>query len=254
VRELIAEVLGPEQLDAVLAAERTTEEPVWPQIAGMKDQALQAYLTQQHPQAIAYILSQLPSARAATVLALLTSEQRNDLIGRMLTLGSVTEWVKVQVERSLREDLFKSSAAPSRPHGSIAGILNELEAPLTEAAITYLEGAVPEDAGIIRKLLFKFEDLPTLSAQSLTTLFDRIPVERIVVALQGLDAGLQTTILSALAPRARRLAESELTSGATAPAAEVTAARRAIVDMVLPMLANGELTLADATGVEPGAA
>lgn len=246
VRGLIAEVLGQEQFDAVLSGAPPAEEPVWPQLADLKDEALHDYLMGQHPQVMAYMLSQLPSGRVASILKLLSREQRNDLIARMLSLGSVGDAMKAEVERAIRLDLRKTDTRPSRPYGSIAGILNEMEPTLTDEAIAYLEGSVPEDASAIRKLLFKFEDLPTLAPKSLTVLFDRIPVERIVVALQGADPALMETVLSSMAPRARRLAESELQSGATVAPGDIVSGRKAIVETVLTMLSAGELALANA--------
>lgn len=251
VRSLIAEVLGEDQLDAVLSGPRVVQEPVWPQLAEMKETALHTYLSSQHPQAAAYILSQLRSSQVASVIKLLTREQRNDLIVRMLSLGSISDLVKAQIEQAIRADLTKTTVEQPRPHGSIAGILNELESTQTDEAIAYLDSSLPQDAGAIKKLLFKFENLPSLSTKSLTVLFDRTPVERTVVALQGLDPAIQNTVLSALAPRARRLAESELNSGATAPAEEVALARKAVVEMVLAMMSRGELTLAEEAGAEP---
>ena len=70
-------------------------------------------------------------------------------------------------------------------------------------------------------------------AKRMTVLMDGIPVERTVIALQGADAELQDKVLSALSPRARRMAEAELQSPANVAARDITEARRSIVDSVL---------------------
>jgi flagellar motor switch protein FliG len=75
---------------------------------------------------------------------------------------------------------------------------------------------------------------------------DGIPVERTVLALQGADAELQTKVLSALAPRARRMAEAELQSPANVPPRDIVDARRTIVDSVLRLAADGLIDISGA--------
>lgn len=109
-------------------------------------------------------------------------------------------------------------------------------------------GIKPKDAEAIRKMLFKFEDLLRL-ARALTVLMDGIPVERTVLALQGADAELQSKVLSALSPRARRMAEAELQSPANVPARDIADARRAMVDSVLRLSAEGAIDISS-TSIE----
>ncbi len=74
-------------------------------------------------------------------------------------------------------------------------------------------------------------------------LLDQVPIERLVLALKGTDAVFQSTILSSLAARSRRMVEAELQGGGSASEREVADARREIVDIVLKMMASGEIVL-----------
>jgi flagellar motor switch protein FliG len=80
-----------------------------------------------------------------------------------------------------------------------------------------------------------------LAPRAMTILMDGIPVERTVIALQGSDAELQDKVLAALSPRARRMAEAELQSPANVAARDIADARRAIVDSVLRLSAEGTI-------------
>jgi flagellar motor switch protein FliG len=87
-----------------------------------------------------------------------------------------------------------------------------------------------------------------LPARGLTAVMDGIPVERTVLALQGADAELQTKVLSALAPRARRMAEAELQNPANVAARDIVDARRTIVETVLRLASEGLIDISVLTG------
>jgi flagellar motor switch protein FliG len=65
----------------------------------------------------------------------------------------------------------------------------------------------------------------------------------LVLALKGTDLPFQSTVLSSLGARSRRMVEAELQGGSTASARDVADARRVIVDAVLKMIAKGDLDL-----------
>jgi flagellar motor switch protein FliG len=162
-------------------------------------------------------------------------------MNRILGLGQVMPQVIEALETSLHEELFDNDRRSSDKHVTMAGILNNMEKDESAAVLQYLASIKPKDAEAIRKMLFKFEDLIRLPARAMTVLMDGIPVERTVIALQGADAELQGRVLAALSPRARRMAEAELQSPANVAARDIAEARRAIVDSVLRLSAEGTI-------------
>ena len=88
--------------------------------------------------------------------------------------------------------------------------------------------------------MFSFTDIDRLSMKARSVLFDRVPSERIVVALKGTDAAFRTAVLSALGARARRLVENELNNNVGSPK-EVAAARKEISATVLDLIGRGEI-------------
>lgn len=106
----------------------------------------------------------------------------------------------------------------------------------------------PEDAKILKGLLFTFNDLPRLSDRARALLFDRASIDIVVMSLRGSDPDFRNAVLSSMPSRGRRLVEGELASGASAPARDVAKARKAIADIVLGMAARNEIEL----GAPPG--
>lgn len=247
VRRLVTDVITENRSSGDPNEQFNISQDIWGQLAALPDDVLQAHFQSQSPQVAAYYLDRLGSERASTILKSFPAATRNDLLNRILGMGQVSPQVIEALENGLRDELFDVDRRSSDKYMSLAGILNNMEKEESAQALAYLASIKPKDAEAIRKMLFKFEDLLRLPARALTALMDGIPVERTVLALQGADSELQTKVLSALAPRARRMAEAELQSPANVPQRDIVEARRSIVDSVLRLAAEGLIDIAGAT-------
>ena len=239
VKRLVTDVITENKSSGSTDDQIVTRQDVWGQLAGLPDDMLHAHFRNQSPQIAAYYLDRLGSERASGILKYFSAAERNDLLNRILGLGQVNPQVIEALENALHEELFDNDRRSSEKHISLAGILNNMDKEDSSQILQYLAAIKPKDAEAIRKMLFKFEDLMKLPAKALTVLMDGVPVERTVLALQGANAELQTKVLSALSPRARRMAEAELQSPANIPARDIADARRSIVDSVLKLSAEG---------------
>ena len=107
-----------------------------------------------------------------------------------------------------------------------------------------LVAARPNEAKLVMKMLFSFDDLPRLSLRARATLFDKLPTEVVVLALRGTDAEFRDVVLSAMASRSRRLVEAELATPFTPLPRDIAKARQQIVDLVLKMAQSNEIEIA----------
>jgi len=241
---LLGIVMTEDEIAEVKSGEVIAAEPVWELVSKLKEDFLRTYLSKEHPQTTALILSKVESGLAAKVIGAWPIHQRSDLLCRMLAIKNVADDALRSLEDVLRTELLSApSDTGTNSHTSIANILNQLDKTETEEVLRLLAEARPEDAEALKGMLFSFEDLVTLPQAARTTVFDQVPIERVVQALRGVDAEFQATILSSLASRSRRMVESELQGGGAASAREVNEARRMIVDVVLKMAAKGEIEL-----------
>ncbi|MEQ1714568.1 MAG: FliG C-terminal domain-containing protein [Hyphomicrobium sp.] len=250
VKRLVNGAIAENRAAASGSGEIEESQDVWTQMGAVADDILSAFLTKQHPQVAAYLLHRLGPDRAAVLLRFFAPAQRNAIISRMLGLRDVLPVTIDALEQSIRHELFDADNGASDKYVAIASILNNFDKADSADSLSYLFGIRPRDAEAIRKLLFKFEDLMKLSPKALTVLMDGVPVERVVIALQGTDTGFQQTILAALSPRARRMAEAELQSGATASPRDLADSRRTIVDAVLKLVAEGGIDLTSSAPVD----
>lgn len=249
VRLLVEEALGNDGANLALTAPAVVEAPLdppWTEVGQLSDDVLVAYILGQHPQAAAFLLANLEQDKSADLLRSMVPDIANDLLARLLTVKELPKTIQRAFEEAVREDLISKTKSGSGAHQLVAGVLNELNQERSVGALDYISLHRPEDARIVRKMLFKFEDLPRLSARSLGVVVERLPVERIVIALRNASPALQEVVLGAMAPRARRMAESELKNDSPSPAKAVTEAKRIVAQAVLNLASTGAIELPNA--------
>jgi flagellar motor switch protein FliG len=234
-----------DELRGLLTAERArdqkavvTDEPIWTRLAKEKPERIRDYLMNQHPQAIAYILFNLPASLVADVLSDFLAAQRNDIVTRLLGIRVVIKEVEQIVQAAIQEEFF--AANHTNAHFEIvAELLNQLNSENSQSIIAHLEVHKPADAAALRKLLFQFDDLPALPVKTLALVLDRVSTEQIAVALKGANASVKEALLSAMTPRARRMIEAELQSGAVTNERDVAAARKKVASTVVQLVSEG---------------
>jgi flagellar motor switch protein FliG len=247
--QLLTGAFPPEQVADILSdVLGSSNSGMWEKLAGIPENVFAAYLLKEHAQTAAFILSKLSPSHAAKISAELPRDFRNEALRRMLSLESVPDSTLRSIEGVLQEDLLNAATRHSgaSPHTRMANIINQLDPEAMEDVLQSLALARPKEVEILKKLLFSFDDMLKLSAKARATVFDKIPTERVVLALRGSQAEFRDAVLSSLTSRARRLVESELDDGSVVSPRDVAKARRAIADLVLDMVQRNEIEIAPA--------
>jgi flagellar motor switch protein FliG len=245
--QLLTGAFPPEQVADILSdVLGSSNSGMWEKLAGIPENVFAAYLLKEHPQTAAFVLSKLSPSLAAKISAQLPRDFRNEAMRRMLSLEPVQDSTLRSIEGVLQEDLLNAAARHSgaSPHSHMANIINQLEPEAMEDVLQSLALARPKEVEILKKLLFSFDDMLKLSVKARATLFDKIPTERVVLALRGTQAEFRDGVLSSLTSRARRLVESELDDGSVVSPRDVAKARRMIADLVLEMAQRNEIEIA----------
>ena len=242
---LISGVLPPEQVKEIMSdVLGNSNATTWEKIASLPNDVLTAYLINQHPQVLTLALSKLDAGKAAAILELLPRQVRNAVTRRLLALGPVADAALRVIEARIKYDLILNPPAPvGAGTARMAGIINKMAPDQAEDVMKALEADRPEHAEALRAKLFSFDDLIKLPPATRQALFEKVPSDRIVLALATSDADFRANMLSSLTARARRLVENELSNAGTPPARDVAAARRFITDTLLDMADRGDVEL-----------
>ena len=246
VQRMLDGVLPKEQIDEIMGdVAGSPDRSIWERISAVNEGALAAYILNEHPQTAALILSKVRSSTAAKVIAHLPAERRDGIIRRMLTVKPVVDEVMRQFERILQQEFSGnlSRIAGGEGNARIAEIINKLDPEQIGAIMQSLESTRPKAAQALKNQLFTFDDLAKLSQRGRATLFDKVPPDKVILALKGTSAEYREIILSSLSSRVRKMIESELNNGQPVPARDVADARRSIVELALDFAGRGELEI-----------
>ena len=254
---LLQGALSTEELTAVYANESNDtnqRRSVYEALADMGAETLVERFQSEHPQLIALILARLDADLAAAVCAGLVAVEldvhfRNEVMRRMLSVTLLEPAAEAALEASLREVFLAADARSGRGarHQSLAEIVNRMDKAQGDEMLAAIAETAPEDAVAIRRLLFAFEDLPSLAKRARLVLFDDVSVDTLTAALVGTTDELRETVLSSLAARTRRMVEAELTTGREIEIAEAVGARRQIAALALRFAREGRIALPNPT-------
>ena len=242
---LLAGALPPDQVADIMSdVLGNSNKTIWQKIAAVTPQTLTDHLMLQHPQVVALALSKIDASAAAEVMALMPRPARNEAMRRLLGLRPVADPPIRLIEVRLHDELVVN---PPRPAGAsaskMADIINKMAPEHMQDLLAALERDSPQEAEFLRSKLFSFDDLVKLPQKSRQVLFEKVPSERIVLALIGTTEDFCANVLSSLTARARRLVENEMSNAGGSAQKDVLAARRGIVDVLLEMAERGEVQL-----------
>lgn len=245
---LLRETLSAEEASAVIENRRPellTQESVWDVLPRVSLDVLQTYLSTQHPQVTAYVISRLPSDIAARLLISFGPQERGAIIQRTLHIRKVGPSTIAMLEAVLQREITGKENAGSEKshHGTIANIINQLEKSEIDELLAGLTELGAEDLAKIKAKLFTFEDIIRISQRARLILFDEIQTDVVTSALHGCKPRLQELILQSLSTRGRRMVETELSSQTNINANTVTEARRSIARTAIALAERGDIKL-----------
>lgn len=207
---------------------------------------LVSFLSKEHPQTIALILSHLNPDQTAEALKELSPELRADVAYRIATLGKVSPQTLKQIEKVVDEMAGTNlSQSVSKIGGSksLANILNRLNINLTKEILEQIEINDPDVAAEVKRLMFMFEDIINIQDKDIQKILKEVDRKDLALALKVADDALRNKIFSNMSERAADLLKEELQYMGMVKLKEVEAAQSKIIDIIKSLEENGEISL-----------
>jgi len=205
-----------------------------------------SFLSKEHPQTIALILSHLHPDQTASALKELTEPLRSDVVFRIATLGKISPQTLKQIERVV-DDMagFSMSQSLSKIGGtkSLAAILNRTNVSLSKEILSGLEQKDADVAGEVKRLMFLFDDIVNIQDKDIQKILREVDRKDLALSLKIADEKLRQKIFSNMSERASDLLKEELQYMGMVKLKEVEAAQAKIIDLVKALEESGEIAL-----------
>lgn len=240
--------LTPEEVDGLLGrrtAFQAYEASIWDRLGEAEPKLVAKFLSREHPQTIAYILSQMPSMFGAKVLLEIPDERRADIMNRAVNMKEVSPKAAQIIEKRVVE-LVTALDAERSSNGSskVAELMNELEKNQVDTLLTSLETISKDSVNKVRPKIFLFEDLLYMPQRSRVMLLNDMTADVLTMALRGASSQITECVLSAMSPRQRRMIESDLSAQpAGLNPREIAVARRTVAQEAIRLANSGQIVL-----------
>lgn len=214
---------------------------------------LLTFVSEEHPQTIALILSHLPPTLAAEVLAGLNATKQLEVVRRVANMEQTSPEVIRDVERSLEvrmSSAFNQQLEKAGGVQAVAEILNVADRMTNKGILENLGADDPELVDQIKRLMFTFDDLMKLDDKSIQSLLKEVENSQWAMALKGASEELRSKILGNLSQRAAAMLTEEMEYLGPVRVSDVEAMQQIIVDAVRRLEDAGEIVIASGADAE----
>jgi flagellar motor switch protein FliG len=205
-----------------------------------------SFLSKEHPQTVALILSHLHPDQTASALKELADPLRTEVVYRIATLGKISPQTLKQIEKVV-DDMagFSMSQSLSKIGGtkSIAAILNRTNVSLSKEILAGLEQKDADVAGEVKRLMFLFDDIVNIQDKDIQKILREVDRKDLALALKIADDKLKQKIFTNMSERASDLLKEELQYMGMVKLKEVETAQAKIIDLVKALEESGEIAL-----------
>lgn len=243
--DLLKQSLGQEGAGEILANVRNSMNSVpfgFLHKAGADN--LVTFITDEHPQTIALIMSHLPAGLAAEVLSALPSNKQLEVIRRVANMEQTSPEVIRDVEAGLESRMTSTFNQQLEKAGGVpmvAQILNVTDRMTNKGILENLEQEDAELVDEIKRLMFVFDDLLKLDDKAIQALLKEVENNQWAVALKGASEEIKQKILGNLSQRAADLLKEEMQYLGPVKVSDVEAMQSQIVDVVRRLEDAGEI-------------
>ncbi|MFO0916891.1 MAG: flagellar motor switch protein FliG [Planctomycetaceae bacterium] len=214
-------------------------------------ESLLTFISEEHPQTIALIMSHLPPNMSAEVLSGLPSIKQLEVIRRIATMEQTSPEVIADIERTLQHRMTSLINQQTEATGGVpmvAQILNVTDRMTNKGILESLEQQDHDLADEIRRLMFVFDDLMKLDNKSIQLLLKEIDNGQWAVALKGASDEVRQKIFANLSQRAAETLKEEMEYLGPVRVSDVEAMQQQVVDAVRRLEDAGQIQVSNNSG------
>jgi flagellar motor switch protein FliG len=251
-QEVLEKALGDERAnDIIKRIEHMLKVKGFNVLKNVDPNQLLSFIQKEHPQTIAFVLTQLNPIQASSILADLPPELQSEVVYRFANMERVSPETIRSVESVLESRVdFSSTSSKLGGVKSIAEILNLIGQSAERSILTRINEQDPELATEIKNLMFVFEDINNLDDQSVQRVLKEVDNRELAMALKHVSDEVKKKIISNLSERAAQIIEEEIEYMGAVRLREVEDAQQRIVDIIRKLEEDGLVVIVGGTRAE----
>ncbi len=247
--KLLTEAFGPGKAADLLAQvkkirERTNGDMA--KLQKMDPQHLSKFLENEHPQTIALVLAHLDAKRGSAVLMNLQGATRVDVVRRLAEMRQFSPEMAQTVALVLHKRMDGMGSGSQKSYSgfkAVAELLNRLDLIESKGILEEIEQDKPQLAIGIRNLMFTFEDLVTVPAESIREFVAAADKKVLALALKGGRDNVKSHLFKAMSSRAVEMLKEDMESMGPVRLKDVSHAQQELLTLARQLESEGRMIL-----------
>lgn len=250
--ELLSQSIGEEEASEIIKNIRDSLKSVpFGFLHKFKAEDVLNFISEEQPQTIALIMSNLPTGLAADILKDLPPDKQLDVIRRVASMEQTSPEFVEMVEASLKNRMVSLFGQQSDQVGGVplvAQILNVADRTTSKNILDTMGEDSEELVEEIQRLMFVFDDIAKLDDKSIQAVLKEVDNSQWAMALKGASPEIRDKILGNLSKRAAENLEEEMGYLGPVRVSDVDGVQQEIVDTVRRLEEAGTITVASGDG------
>ena len=244
-RAALERAVGPRKAQEILERVTTRVTSGFYMLKNVAPDQIAPFISHEHPQTVALILSQLEPMQASGILSSLPERMQSDVAYRIATMDNITPSVIKQIEESLESSLRDMLSGDQDVGGPkvVADMLNLTGSSVEKNILDNMDSQDPEVAEAVRNLMFTFEDIAKLTDREIQGLLREVDQKDLTVSLKAASEELRDKVLGNLSERVRTMLTEEMEFLGPMRLKEVEEVQLRIVQQVRQLEEQGQITI-----------
>ena len=244
-RTALERAIGPRKAQEILERVTSKVSSGFYMFKNVAPEQIAPFISHEHPQTVALILSQLDAAQASGLLAQLPERMQADVAYRIATMENITPNVIRQIEEALESSLLDMLEGNQDVGGPkvVADVLNLTGSSVEKNVLDQMDGQDPEVAEAVRNLMFVFSDIAKLTDREIQVLLQEVDQKDLVIALKGAAEEMKGKILSNMSEKVRTFLTEEMEFLGPMRLSEVEDVQLRIVQQARQLEEQGKITI-----------
>ncbi|MGY8826655.1 MAG: flagellar motor switch protein FliG [Candidatus Latescibacterota bacterium] len=244
-RALMSGAVAPWWASRILDEAQVADESPWELLEKTGPDQVSPFISHEHPQTIAFILSQIPAGSSGGILNNFPERLQADVAYRMATMEDVTRATVERAERALRS-MFGEMRSQLQDVGGpkvVADMLNMTGSSVEKNVLDQIDTQDPQVAEGVRNLMFTFHDIAKLTDREIQIVMREVDQKDLVVALKAAREELKDKVLGNMSEKVRTAITEEMEFLGPMRLSEVEEVQLRIVQQVRQLEEKGEITI-----------
>ena len=243
-KEILSNLYDTKKADEMISFLRPDEGP-FKFIEELETEKVFEAIKNEPAQIIAVIVTFTSAEKGADILSFMTKEVRADIARRIGDIEKAEPDAEMinEIISILKSKLVQKKEIKINGLEKLIKILHEVDKKQRKEILDILEKDSPEMATIIKKELFRFEDLKAIEDRYMQRILREVEGKELVLALKGVSEELKTKIFTNMSERGAEMIKDDMEATGPLKRQIVEESQQKVLNVVRKLEASGEIVL-----------